>query len=778
MGVLPNEVLPEAAQSFLTSHPDTEVAVVHGAALRRIRAADFSSALGPFVEAPTFANEGRDAHVAFLHAVRTAHRDGVATVSVDLRGGDWLLSAIDIVDRTAILLLLHPTAGLTQVRPVQERRNESAHRLICDERLMVLSIDASFADVVGVDADRISEISVLELMVGESVDAFIDCWLDSTMQALSTTRVRINTRDRTERWFQATASTQYNASEIVFVDVTDDVIAARLVEQRERNIRNIAETVPFGIFRCRLDGTLLFKNSNLDLIYGADVPDRMPIESAMTLDGTPLVVALSNIVEDREATVDVRHRAPSGERFVRLRVRTYTNPKGHIELIGSAEDITATIKRQEQLEVEAITDPLTGAANRRGLEMALTDLLAPGEHHRRFGVLLCDLDGFKQVNDSLGHDAGDAVIREIGRRLQTLVRADDLVARLGGDEFVILAKGIPDYDHCMEFAERILPALRAPFDIGDAHIELSGSIGVAVSEASSTMLTVLQMADHAMYEAKRAGRNQAMPYMMPDDSAPLSPLALRRDLRRALNANELDLAFQPIYHVDQPDAPVGAEALLRWNHPTRGPIQPGQIIPVAEQSGLIRELSEWIVDEAVRAAATVNRETVGRDITMGVNLSAIQLGKDDFVEVVLAALEFHGLAPDLLVLELTESHLVDRVDNARESIERLYSAGVHLAVDDFGSSQSSFDYVLTMPVTLLKFDRTFTARLGERRAHAMFAGLCAGARSLGLSVVAEGIEDAESLEHAMRAGATHVQGFHLGRPMSSAELLDARRRAA
>lgn len=770
--------MPTPVIQFLDRHPDALVSVLRGVALRQVVPADFDAAFSDVAEGADLRNEGRDAHVAMLQAVRGARTDGPTTIELETTEATRLISAMVSEDGDAIILVVHPDAGLAPLRPVEERTTTPAHRLVCDERLMVLSADASFADVLGLDVADLTRMSVLDLMIGESADSFIDCWLESTRHSLSTTRVRMLTADRSERWFQTTASTQYHASEIVFVDVTDDVMAARLVEQRERNIRNIAETVPFGIFRCTLAGTLLFKNSNLDAVYGGPVPAVMPIHKARLLDGTPLPESLAGIIEDGEATVDVRHPTGAGERFVRLRVRTYTNSQGHVELIGSAEDITASIKRQEQLQVEAVTDPLTGAANRRGLEMALEELLAPGETHRTFGVLMCDLDGFKQVNDSLGHDAGDMVIREVGRRLTALVRGDDFVARLGGDEFVIIAKGVPDYDHAMEFAERVLPALRAPFDIGEGQIELSGSVGVAISTPTSTMLTVLQMADHAMYEAKRAGRNQAMPYVMPDDSATLSPLAMRRDLRRALVSGGLDLAFQPIFPITDDSAAIGAEALLRWNHPTHGQIGPAQIIPVAEQSGLVRDLSDWIVREALQAAADVNRELEDRDIGIGVNLSATQLGQDGFVDTVLAALDYHQLRPELLVFELTETHLVDRVDNARAAVERLHEAGVTLIVDNFGSSQSSFEYLLSMPMTALKIDRTFTARLSEQRAWAMLAGICAGAKSLGLGVIVEGIEDEKHLRLAERAGATHAQGFHLGLPMSTTELARVHRNAA
>jgi EAL domain-containing protein (putative c-di-GMP-specific phosphodiesterase class I) len=262
-----------------------------------------------------------------------------------------------------------------------------------------------------------------------------------------------------------------------------------------------------------------------------------------------------------------------------------------------------------------------------------------------------------------------------------------------------------------------------------------------------------------------------MPYLSPNSSDSLSPLALRRDLRRAITSGGLDLAFQPIFSVDNLEKPESAEALLRWIHPTQGQIDPSTMISIAEQSGLIRELGEWIVTEAIRSAAALTKGDYGDSLTsVAVNVSALQVGRPEFVDMVAASLDFHQLDPSMLTLELTESHLIDRVDNARPAIAELSNLGVRLAVDDFGTGSSTFEYLLSLPVYAVKIDPSFTKRLTEPRGAAMLRGLSSACRELDMQVIVEGIETVEQLGAARRAGVTHVQGYLLGMPLSTANL--------
>lgn len=764
--------LPAGVEDFLREHPETQVAVVEEPVFARVPLEAFHPVLARHMEAPFLRSFGRATHAAVIRAIRAARLDGSAHIRVDLHDEIKHVSVVSVVGSPQLLLLVHHNAGIGAVTESPANTSVPSFRGTCDSQLQITALDYELTMAAGLGPD---DLALTSLVHPESATDLIDCWVDSSALGAASCTVRLSdpSTDAPDRWFQATFIADGEHTNFSFVDTTNNPQAQQSQDHRTR-LRTITETVPQGIFRIDSRGKLLYKNSKLDEIFDRELNDRHDFRDVVTPDGEPIGLAIPRILNESgqdEGVLEIVHPVGDDLRTIRVRVRSYPDLDGYPEYVGSAEDITDEVKRHSQLEVDALTDPMTGAANRRALELQLTDLLSAPEG-TRFGVLLCDLDGFKQVNDSLGHGAGDDVIAEVGRRLQEVCRDGDMVARLGGDEFVVVAHDVRGYEHAMEFAERILPLLRKPFSIADTQIELSGSVGVAISEPSSTVLGVLQMADHAMYEAKRAGRNQAMPYQSPDASNDLSPLALRRDLRRAIAANGLDLAFQPIYAIHDLENAVSAESLLRWDHPTQGRIDPSTMISIAEQSGLIRDLGEWIVAESIRSAAAVNSERGEGEapISIAVNVSALQVGRPDFVEIVAASLAFHGLAANNLTLELTESFLIDRVDNARESIGELTDMGVRLAVDDFGTGHSTFEYLLTLPVYAVKIDPSFTRRLTEPRGAAMLRGLCSACRELDMMVIAEGIETFDQLNSARRAGVTHAQGYLLGMPVSTSTL--------
>jgi len=767
-------ILPTQVETFLSAHPDTQVAVCEEPIFNRVPLSTVHPRLTEFEEAPLLRGYGRATHASVIQAVRQARLDGSAHVPLALFGQEMHLTVVSLVGTPFVLLLLHPTEGLGPCSPWTDSSNVTVYRGTCDSQTRLISLSDELAASANISQDDAKKHLLASLVHPESATELLDCWVDSSALGASSCVVRLSDTpdDEPDRWFQATLIANGEQTNFVFVDATNNPRAQQSQEHRSR-LHTITETVPQGIFRISANGNLLYKNSKLDDIFGRELIDQADFRDLLTTDSEPLHVALLRQLEGSsdEGLVEVNHEVGEEERTIRVRVRSYPALNGRPEYVGTAEDVTDEAQRSIQLEVEALTDPMTGTANRRALEMKLTELL---EHpdDPQFAVLLCDLDGFKQVNDSLGHGAGDDVIAEVGRRLREVSRDNDTVARMGGDEFVVVARDVRDYDHAMELAERILPVLRAPFSIADTQIELSGSVGVAVSSAKSTVLGVLQQADHAMYEAKRAGRNQAMSYQSPDESSALSPLALRRDLRRAITENGLDLAFQPIYAIGDLETAVAAESLLRWDHPIQGQIDPGKMISIAEQSGLIRELGEWIVTESIRSAAAVNqnKEVGDQPISISVNVSTLQVGRPDFEDMVRASLDFHGLAPHLLVIELTETFLIDRVDNARDAIHSLTDIGVRFAIDDFGTGTSTFEYLLTLPLYAVKIDHSFTSRLDTRRGTAMLSGLSAACRELDMMVIAEGVETFDQLNAARNAGVTHAQGYLLGMPVSTSTL--------
>lgn len=777
-----HSALPGEVDAFLRAHPDTQIAVVQEPIFNRVPVETISPFLTQFEPAPLLRSFGRSTHAAVIQGARSARLDGTTRIPVALFGQRFHLTLVSLVGEPYLLLLLHPTDGIGAITEATDSSDVTVYRGICDSQTRILTLDDELAELSGIDPANYREHFLASLVDPEWAPELLDCWVDSSALGASSCSVRLaGDTDDEERVFQATLIANGEQTNFIFVDATNNPRLQRSQDHRNR-IETISEMVPQGIFRISDDGRLLYKNSKLDDIFGRELINQRDFADLVTHADEPVYKAIPRMLEeldDNECVVEISHDVDGTSRSIRVRVRAYPSPTGNVEYVGSASDITEEMERSTQLETEALTDPMTGTVNRRGLELTIGELVED-QRNPQFAVLLCDLDGFKQVNDSLGHGAGDDVIAEVGRRLKEVSRDVDTVARLGGDEFVVVARDVADYDHAMELAQRILPVLRTPFSVADTQIELSGSVGVAISNEGSTMLGILQQADHAMYEAKRSGRNQAVAYDAPSETSQLSPLALRRDLRRAIAHNGLDLAFQPIYAINDLENPVSAESLLRWDHPLQGRIDPSVMITIAEQSGLIRELGEWIVTESIRSAAAVNQAREGDEepISINVNVSTLQVGRRDFVDMVLASLEFHELDPNLLFIELTETFLIDRVDNAREAVETLTDAGVRFAVDDFGTGSSTFEYLLTLPLQAVKVDHSFTKRLLTDRGASMLRGLASACRELDMMVIVEGIETFDQLNAARQAGVTHAQGYLLGMPVSTSGLGMGESRAA
>jgi diguanylate cyclase (GGDEF)-like protein/PAS domain S-box-containing protein len=441
-------------------------------------------------------------------------------------------------------------------------------------------------------------------------------------------------------------------------------------------------------------------------------------------------------------------------------------------IVVTLSDITDR-KRMEQLLVHQAThDHLTGLANRTLLRDRLQSALARAAEHDRSeppAVLYVDLDGFKYVNDSLGHDAGDELLREVARRMTTVVRPDDTVARLGGDEFAVLLDGSSS---AVAAAERIAAVLADPISLPNGRISLSASIGIARGGPSSTPASMLREADTAMYRAKSAGRGHWVEYEPSMRDAAIRRLQMENELRLALTCGQLRLEYQPVVSVDDGDV-VGFEALLRWRHPELGEVGPDEFVPVAEEIGIIDEIGRWVLTEACAQAATW-RSRFGEHLSMAVNVSGRQLESGDLDVDVRHALAQSGLDAGALVLEVTETALISDDATALEAVRRLRALGVGLAVDDFGTGYSSLTHLQQYPVDLLKIDRSFVAELASADDEPdLVRGLVDLAKVLGLQTVAEGVETEEQLERLRELGCDMVQGYLFARPLPApaAELL-------
>ena len=436
--------------------------------------------------------------------------------------------------------------------------------------------------------------------------------------------------------------------------------------------------------------------------------------------------------------------------------------------ILTGRNVTERKKLEQELRHQAFHDSLTGLANRALFENRLGHALE-GLRRRESGlaVVFIDLDDFKTVNDSLGHTVGDELLRAVGERLRYNLRGADTAARLGGDEFGVLLDGAATAQAASDAARRLIAALEPPFTIHGRHLSVSASLGIALaSSGRETMEELMRNADLAMYEAKRRGGAQMRIFEKSLHEIALGRLELGAELQRAVDEGQFELHFQPIVALDTA-AVTGAEALVRWRHPERGLLGPAHFLPLAEQTGMIVPIGRQVLADACRTLAAWQEEHPRRPpLTLSVNVSMRQLHDAQIIEDVRGALEDTAIAPQQLVLEITESFLADETEAALACMQRLRALGVRLAVDDFGTGYSALSYLQRFPIDMLKIDRSFVehARPTSPSLNLVRSIVQLG-RSLHLDLVAEGIEEAEQAEELLAMGVTSGQGFYFARPL-------------
>jgi len=441
-------------------------------------------------------------------------------------------------------------------------------------------------------------------------------------------------------------------------------------------------------------------------------------------------------------------------------------------LAAAFNEMAADLERsRDQLTHQALHDPLTELANRALLADRIEHALA-GARRRGTSValLLLDLDGFKTVNDSLGHPVGDRLLAVTAQRIRDSLRAGDTAARLGGDEFAVLLEDI-EADLAIEVAERLGDALREPVLLDGAEVALGASIGIALSGGVDTGDELLRNADLAMYRAKQGGRGRHELFEAGMHVAAVARMGLEGELRRALERGEFQLAYQPAVDLATGEI-TGCEALVRWQHPERGLVLPGQFIPLAEETGLVVPLGWWVLDEACRQAQAWRAASAGLGgLVVSVNLSARQLQHPELLARVRQALEGSGVEPGRVVLELTESAIMHDAAVAKRRLEGLKSFGLRLALDDFGTGYSSLSHLQRFPIDILKLDKSFVDPLGTTAGGDVLAAAIVGlSDALGLRTVAEGIERAEQAAVLVELGCRFGQGYHFGRPMGPDQL--------
>ena|GEM_PF-682177 len=562
----------------------------------------------------------------------------------------------------------------------------------------------------------------------------------------------------------------------VSIDITERIATERALRETRDRLQTLLEKLPLSLFQIDSEERIVLAQGEGLQLLGL---------RAEEITGQKL----AELFADEPGVLDSLRRALAGEEIAEtivvrgipfdVRCSPERDAAGNlVGVVGVALDATARVRAEERLAFQARHDALTGLPNRalfqEQLEAALDRARDGGNG---VAVLFLDLDQFKVINDSLGHQAGDALLVQTAERLAASLRPNDLVARQGGDEFTVLLEGLASPDDALAVAERLLNAFRQPFALNDREVFVTPSIGIACGIAPADDL--LRRADVALYQAKAGGRFRAVLFDERMDTRVLARLELATELHHAIARGDLRLFYQP--QIDLRSGAIAAiEALVRWQHPVRGLVAPGEFIPLCEETGLILPLGRWVLQEACKQGAALLAEHPRRSLVIGVNLSARQLMDPDLLACVREALATSGLPPACLELELTESVIVDDLDGALQVLNALKELGVRLALDDFGTGYSSLSYLARLPIDTLKIDRSFVSRLASDAGAAAIVGTTVTlAHTLGMSVTAEGIETEEELISLRALGCERGQGYYFCRPVSAGELrailADARR---
>jgi len=564
---------------------------------------------------------------------------------------------------------------------------------------------------------------------------------------------------------------------LIAEDITEPMQARAELHDSEARFRAAFGQAAVGLAQLSADGAWLRVNRKLLEIVGYSESELLQLHwsDLVTPEDWQTDQALMRRVAAGDLQTSSREKRyqhkDGGLVWVKVTLSAMQPSAGPPSLVAVIEDISQRKQFEEDLMHQASHDALTGLANRMLLlDRAGQAIAQARRRHHHVGLLFLDLDRFKTINDSLGHDAGDRVIIEVGRRLQQTVRAVDTVARLGGDEFVVLLADLPQERVAVSMAQAILDVLLEPMLIQGHEVAPVASIGISVYPAhGDDAKALLKNADAAMYQAKSLGRGNYQFYTREMNESTLGRLSLESGLRHAIDRGELYLLYQP--QVDLSSGRIlGVEALLRWQPAQQALVMPGVFIPIAEETGLIAPIGEWMLRQA--CAQQVAWRLAGLpEIRVAVNLSARQFRQPGLDAMVARALADTGCSPRSLELEITETVLMERPDSAAQVLRRLSAMGVQLAIDDFGTGYSSLAYLKRFPIDALKIDRSFVHDIPHDADDAAIAGaVIAVAHSMGLSVVAEGIENAAQCQFLHGLRCDQAQGYYFSPPVSAAAL--------
>jgi diguanylate cyclase (GGDEF)-like protein/PAS domain S-box-containing protein len=666
--------------------------------------------------------------------------------------------------------------------------------LVIGRDASLVYVSPSFESALGIPLDEALGMSGLELAHPDDVQTFrasLGAAQLASHDSLNRGEVRMRHRDGSWRWFEVTGTNLFQDPAIGgwvanLRDVTDRKIQESALVEVQKAFRHAFDDAPIGMGLANTDGVLFRVNRALATMLGYD-HDELVGKSVVDLTHP----------DDRGETMnrrtDLQQGATDGynmqKRFLRkdgsavwiaLSVSLVRDEAGKpLYSIGQVEDITDRKTMSDRLAYEATHDALTGLPNRSAFSDRVADALELARTERRqLAALFIDIDHFKVVNDGLGHAAGDHLLVVVAERLRRSIRPRDVVARFGGDEFVVLCDDVTGPFAAQQIADRLVAALSDPIPMGDGEVFATVSIGIALSDRDDDADTLLRHADAAMYRAKREGRSRIETFEA--DHVESAAMALRTgsDLHRALERHELVLHYQPVVHLETGRV-IGFEALVRWNHPTRGLLAPMEFIHLAEESGLIVPIGAWVLEEACRQTAywqAKRDELLGKKtkpLAINVNLSPRQLADPTFPRTVAGILNRTKVRAASVCFEITEYTLMHEASSLADALRVLRGQGLHFSIDDFGTGYSSLSYLKRFPVEALKIDRSFVDGLGEEAEDtSIVEAIVTLAHSLGLTAVAEGVETPRQLEILRTLGCDFAQGYLFGRPQSPEVLGD------
>jgi diguanylate cyclase (GGDEF)-like protein/PAS domain S-box-containing protein len=587
----------------------------------------------------------------------------------------------------------------------------------------------------------------------------------------------LSARSAAHRWAVAAAATATVVTGVMAWILIRFRASFVTLAQSEVRFRSMVQNTSDVIVVYDEDAVTTYVSPAVNRVLGydpADLAGRHGFDMVHDEDAAGVRASFSAVIADpaHSSVVEFRaHHRDGGWRWIEATISNLLTEPAVGGILATLRETTDRRRLERRLRHQALHDPLTGLPNRALFRDRVEHALARMDQSSgALSVLFIDLDGFKTLNDSLGHDAGDAVLIEVGERFRTCLRQSDTVARLGGDEFAILVAG--SVREATLVATRILRTMRDPFVVRDKEMVIGASVGITASTGQGVVDELLRDADLAMYTAKARGKDTFEVFQPAMHADALERLELESDLRVAVEREELRVFYQPIVAISSQRI-VGFEALVRWQHPRRGLVSPERFVPLAEETGLIAAVGEWVLRTALEHAGAWPVAPSGPPLVLHVNVSAPELRRPYFAETLLERVRRSSVDPRRIVLEITETALMDDVESTAGVLRSLRDAGLRTAIDDFGTGYSSLSRLASLPVDILKIDKSFVGRLVSDPERAALTGAVVHlGRVLGLDLVAEGVESVHQLQRLEALGVDLVQGYALRGPLDAEAVAD------